>query len=120
MKERIVIDEDLYVKHFQEREIEFQEEEMCSGGNPEEWWHYKKEQVPETWEELKELCKKENISKCEDEIKIKWHNNTSLYFYEKYGEIICKDEDSCIEMTIGYDRTPAQMWNIIKNLIGEE
>lgn len=63
MKERIIIDEDFYVKHFQEREIEFQEEDMCSGGNPEEWWHYKKEQVPETFEELKELCK--GIKDCE-------------------------------------------------------
>lgn len=81
---------------------------------------YDVEQLPETFEELKELCREEDISKCDDEIKIKWHNNTSLYFYEKDGEIICKDEDSCIEMIIGYDRTPAQMWEIIKSLTKQE
>ena len=78
------------------------------------------EQIPETFEEFKEMCKIEDMSECDDEVKIPWHNNTCLYFYEKDGEIICKDEDSCIEMIIGYDRTPQQMWESIKNLIGEE
>lgn len=80
----------------------------------------KYEEVPETWEEFKEMCKIEDMSECDDEVKIPWHNNTRLFFYEKDGEIICKDKDSCIEMIIGYDRTPAQMWQIIKNLVEEK
>lgn len=74
------------------------------------------EQVPETFKEFKEMCKIEDISECDDEVKIQWHNNTCLYFYEKNGEIICKDEDSCIEMIIGYDRSPQQMWETIESL----
>ena len=80
----------------------------------------KYEKVPTNWEELKEMCKIEDMSECDDEVKIPWHNNTHLFFYEKDGEIVCKDKDSCIEMIIGYDRTPEQMYGIIKNLIGEE
>lgn len=115
MKERIIIDKEKVIA-FRPKGLDVYSQEYVEEIDVIE--NTKKvEQVPETWEELKELCKKENISKCEDEIKIKWHNNTSLYFYEKDGEIICKDGDSCIEMTIGYDRTPAQMWQIIKNLM---
>lgn len=97
MKERIVIDEDFYVKHFQEREKDFYEEDLCSGGNPEEWWHYKLEQVPETFEELKELCK---------DIKgdLKLTSDGKIY---------------CYEYLIAENRTPAQMWAIIKNLVGD-
>jgi hypothetical protein len=59
---------------------------------------YKREQVPETFEELKELCKDitVDLKVCKD------------------GTIYCK------EHCIAKNRTPQQMWQIIKNLIGEE
>ena len=58
----------------------------------------KVEQVPETWEELKELCK--NIT-----IDLKLTKDGKIY---------------CYEHLIAENRTPQQMWQIIKNLIGEE
>lgn len=58
----------------------------------------KVEQVPETWEELKELCK--NIT-----IDLKLTKDGKIY---------------CYELLIAENRTPQQMWQIIKNLIGEE
>ena len=56
-----------------------------------------KEQVPETWEELKELCKDITV-----------------------GLKICKDGTVyCCELCIAKNRTPAQMWEIIMGLLGE-
>lgn len=98
MKERIVIKDEFWVKHFQEREKEFYEEDLCSGGNPEEWWHYEKEQVPETFEELNELCK-------DIEVDLKLTSDGKIY---------------CYEYLIAENRTPAQMWAIIKNLVGDK
>jgi len=97
MKERIVIKDEFWVKHFQEREKDFYEEDLCSGGNPEEWWHYEKEQVPETFEELNELCK-------DIEVDLKLTKDGKIY---------------CYEHLIAQNRTPAQMWVIIKNLVGD-
>lgn len=118
MKERIVIKEDFWVKHFQKREEEFYEEDMCSGGNPQEWWHYEKEQVPETWEELKELVK--NFSG-------KINKNISGYSVGKTAITIVFDgfnlhfdKDGIFNDFIRLNRTPAQMYQIIKSLIGEE
>lgn len=128
MKERIVIDEDFYVKHFQDREIEFQEEEMCSGGNPEEWWHYKKEKVPETFEELKELCKKINSKIVnentiyESQIIIDTDKGYfGFYYYYSTGriDIIFKSAYST-NHTVAKKRTIPQTWSFIKSLIGEE
>lgn len=126
MKERIVIDEDFYVKHFQEREIEFQEEDMCSGGNPEEWWHYKKEQVPETWEDLKELCRNNKIQNCSfaSNFVIKTQEPLTCYehiyidgiYFAENGAIFAGYENDCISS----DRTPEQMWQIIKSLVEEK
>lgn len=118
MKERIVIEEDFWVKHFQEREIEFQEEDMCSGGNPEEWWHYKKEQVPETWEELKELCEdleSKNVFIINAGNCIEFNG---LYFW-KDGSITTTQNNNDIWAT-KTNLTPARQWQIIKSLIGEE
>ena len=58
----------------------------------------KKEQIPETFEELKEMCK--NIS-----VDLKFTKEGTVY---------------CYEHCIAENRTPAQMWEIIKSLIGEE
>lgn len=58
--------------------------------------NWKVEQIPETFEELKELCKDITL-----DLKI------------------CKDGTIyCYEYLLAKNRTPAQMWNIIKNLIG--
>ena len=71
------------------------------------------EQVPETWEELKELCKKlkEDILVTKDYIVFR-----DLEFYK--SGIICVPNSEYF--SISTHRTPAQMWQIIKNLIGEE
>ena len=54
--------------------------------------------VPESWEELKELCKGITVDVT-----------------------VCKDGTVyCYEHCIAKNRTPAQMWQIIKSLIGEK
>ena len=119
MKERIVIDEDFYVKHFQEREKDFYEEDLCSGGNPEEWWHYKVEQVPESWEDLKKLCRGFKGAKF-------FYDKVAGVEYININDIIAFNENGLmLAMKNNFDvlakkRTLAQMWNIIKSLIGEE
>ena len=66
--------------------------------------------VPETFEELKELCKElDNVDMTENAIFLIGIN------FRKNGEVF--DNDSVI---IAESRTPAQMWQIIKSLIGEE
>ena len=112
MKERIVIKDEFWVKHFQEREKDFYEEDLCSGGNPEEWWHYEKEQVPETFEELKELCI--NLKRDYDITCVSstiWVHGLS---FNETGIIGDSHHSLIVE-----DKTPAQMWAIIKNLVGD-
>ena len=83
------------------------------------------EQVPETWEELKELCRNSKIPKCYFKQDLFIKTKEPLTYYEH----ICVDgvlfvDNGCIYA--GYEndnvstgRTPAQMWQVIKNLIGE-
>ena len=117
MKERIVIKDEFWVKHFQEREKDFYEEDMCSGGKPEEWWHYEKEKAPETFEELKELCEdlegKNVFITCGGEC-IEFNG---LSFWQD-GRISHDADQSMYAIKI--DVTPARQWQIIKSLIGEE
>ena len=65
--------------------------------------------VPESFAELKELCKQyNNVIIGEDYIQFKWH----LTLFEKgYIQIDTR--------VVAFRRTPAQMWQIIKGLIGE-
>ena len=89
------------------------------------------EQVPETWEDLKELCKSIKGNK-KDLGGAMWFefgclNNDQMYL----GKFLCVDikgqvgvaEKSWggdISITIfAQNRTPQQMWQIIKGLIGE-
>lgn len=79
------------------------------------------EQVPESWEELKELCKdlkglykNYNIEVFDDAIFVLDAKAVLLKVYDD-GEI--KDSGSEV---IAENRTPQQMWQIIKSLIGEE
>ena len=79
--------------------------------------------VPETWEDLLELCKKINNKKIEIifvDIRIIVHleDNCEISFTETMGAMWFKKND--FETRIRIDLTPQQMWNIIKNLIGEE
>lgn len=69
------------------------------------------EQVPETWEELKELC-----IKLKRDYDITYVSSTIWVHGLSFNEtgIIGDSHHSLIVE----DRTPAQMWNIIKNLIG--
>lgn len=77
---------------------------------------YKKKQVPETFEELKELCKDikdVDIEEADDldVARIIIHNADLIYF---------EDE---ILMVAGFKKLeikPEKMWQIIKSLIGEK
>lgn len=110
MKERIVIerpinnindDDYIHIYHFA------QKEDM----------KYKVEQVPETFEELKELCKdlegKNVFITCGGEC-IEFNG---LSFWQD-GRI-SHDADQSM-YAIKLDVTPARQWQIIKSLIGEE
>jgi hypothetical protein len=88
MKERIVITQDWLVKDMKAGVPELDKLFICQ----------KIEQVPENWEELKELCKGITL-----DLKI------------------CKDGTIyCYEYLLAKNRTPQQMWQIIKSLIGEK
>lgn len=82
-----------------------------------------REQVPESFAELKELClelnnKIKDISvNCvyNEHILIQWYNddNTDIDIY-KDGTIFVENH------LVADNRTPQQMWQIIKALIGEQ
>ena len=90
------------------------------------------EKYPKSWEELKELCKsiKGNKKDCGGAMWFEFGclNNDKMYL----GKFLCVDEKGQvgiaerswggeISITIfAQNRTPQQMWQIIKNLIGEE
>lgn len=120
MKERIVVDfEDL--KCAEDKNYVIARKEKC-----------KVEKYPETFEELKELCKgiTGNKKDCGGAMWFEFGclNNDKMYL----GKFLCVDEKGQVgiaERSWGGDisitifaqnRTPQQMWQIIKNLIGEE
>ena len=75
------------------------------------------EQVPETWEDLKELCR-ENFGEITIGVFAKTNKEfiiINLKTFCEEGEILDEDND-----VFAQNRTPQQMWQIIKNLIGEE
>lgn len=79
----------------------------------------KKEQVPETWEELKELCK--GLKGVE----ITSKKTIKIKCFSSWLEGIQLDVNGCVRELFGYqaiavDRTPEQMWQIIKSLVGEK
>lgn len=77
---------------------------------------YETEQVPETWEELKELCKdleSKDVFITSAGDCIEYHG---LQFW--VSGTVCHETEKFY--SIKSDRTPQQMWNIIKSLIGEE
>ncbi len=86
---------------------------------------YTKEQVPETFEELKELCKdiKEKLIKGIWEIKIE---EEFIYVRRKWEtKEICFTSVGNMVSNNGWDLlmtnlTPARQWQIIKSFIGEK
>mgnify|MGYP003290976438 CR=1 FL=1 len=113
MKERIVITQEWLIKEMKAGVPELDKLFICQ----------KVEQVPETFEELKELCKKlEPKLVNEDalyETAITKKIDKGYYAFYPDGTIIFKASNS-INYTVAEDRTISQMWEIIKNLIGEE
>lgn len=122
MKERIVITQDWLVKDMKAGVVETDKLFICQ----------KVEQVPETFEELKELCKgiKGNKKDCGGAM---WFEfpvlNDSTVWLGKALAVDQKGQVGLVEQTWKEDnyaitifaqhRTPNQMWQIIKSLIGE-
>ena len=108
MKERIVINQDWLVKDMKAGVPELDKLFICQ----------KVERVPETFEELKDLCK--DIK--EVTITEEGHINVDLVYFTKDGEIYTYVEGvltSSIFLPVSKDRTPQQMWQIIMGLLGE-
>lgn len=112
MKERIVITEELEIKSLKEIEKEYDSLFMSF---PE----YEVEQVPETWEELKELCRATGHYGI-DIIK----GDGALYkeniFVLGLSFRLNGNVEDMENNTIAVNRTPEQMLQIVKGLIGEE
>jgi ABC-type glycerol-3-phosphate transport system substrate-binding protein len=85
---------------------------------------YESFNLPETFEELKELCKKlepklvKENSLYETQITLNINKGGYYAFYPD-GTIIFKASNS-INYTIAKNRTMSQMFQFIKSLIGEE
>lgn len=111
MKERIVIEVNAQdVSDYNDnRAIIFSKDEGKS----------KVEQVPTNWAELKELCKDIKEVKITEEGYI----NVDFVYFTKDGLIYTYVEGvlmSSLSLPVSKNRTPQQMWQIIKSLIGEE
>lgn len=83
----------------------------------------KVEQVPETFEEIKQLLHNDkkvfnkSVKKIEiSEFMIEIHFKLQTICFLHSGDVV---EPNCLKPIVT-GRTPAQMWTIIKNLIGEE
>lgn len=85
---------------------------------------YKKEQVPESYEELRSLCFKIGTKDNHVFVFGDWGKGNEylmthcLKFYPD-GKI-CMDGDNVNEFVVAENKSPQQMWQIIKALIGEE
>lgn len=100
MKERIVITDEKFVR---------QARNTILVGYPLEF-----EQVPETWEELVELCKHyEDVEIWNGIIRINREDRGNIEIYSLDGTIACN------EYLLAEDRTISQMWEIIRNLMEE-
>ena len=109
MKEILIITEKSLIESTKHIAKEYDKEDVAE---------HRIEQVPETWEELKELC--EDIK--EITITEEGHINVDFVYFTKDGKIYTYVEGiltSSIFLPVSKDRTPQQMWNIIKSLIGE-
>ena len=108
MKERIVINQDWLVKDMKAGVPELDKLFICQ----------KVEQVPESWEELKELCKGRNkirIANVEGTESIIFNDNIIC---NKYGNVFAEFPE--YTYCFAKNRTIPQLWAFIKSLIGEE
>ena len=119
MKERIVIEKELLKKIIKSSPIQwFDNTETDKNKIVIFGKEYQVEKEPTNWEELKELCRKLKLD-CEVYITLQLTDKMKVYFYDN-GEIIGAYEEYEYEFSLAKKRTPAQMWQIIKNLIGDE
>lgn len=82
------------------------------------------EQVPESFDDLHELCEKINskqfVVDCEYAARIKVTKiefGGTITFHDNGLVVVSPDKD--YEIVLTENRTPAQMWQMIKGLIGE-
>ena len=87
------------------------------------------EQVPETWEDLKELC--ENLEQKVNNLIIRFlppktNYDCEVIWFKQYGLWVDSNGFVLFKKDIEEDmvggskkRTPAQIWQVIKGLIGE-
>ena len=114
MKERIVIDQDWLVKDMKAGVSELDKLFICQ----------KVEKVPESYEELRSLCFKIGTKNNHVFVFCDWGKGNEylmthcLKFYPD-GKI-CMDGDNINEFVVAENKSPKQMWQIIKSLIGEE
>ena len=99
MKERIVIEDFVCNDNCKRKDCEVCFKERS-----------KKEQVPETWEDLKELCKGvKDIVLYKDMIFLEREDLGTIEFYND-GAIVCN------EYFLAENRTATQMWKFILSL----
>lgn len=109
MKERIVITQDWLVKDMKAGMPELDKLFICQ----------KVEQVPETFEELKKLCRNfEGVKFFYDTVAgVEYININDTIAFNENGLMLAMKNNFDVLVK---KRTPAQMYQIIKNLIGEE
>ena len=119
MKERIVVDNRIYLNEEDFIEVEDMITDNLTTAK------YTKEQVPENFSDLQELCEKINSKKfvvdCGYTTRIiitEINFGRTITFYDNGLVIVSPDKD--YEIILTENRTIQQMWQVIKNLIGEE
>ena len=113
MKERIVITDSQAIDEWN-RTI------ACYVDTDNSIYKAKFEKVPENFEELKELCEKLDKKLVKEnnlyETQITMETDKGYYAFYQDGTIIFKASNS-INYKVATNRTPSQMWQIIKGLI---
>lgn len=109
MEEKIVIEKELLEKIIKSSPIQWFDNKEKTDKLVLFGKEYKTEKYPTNWEELKELCKGMYADITEHSITLFgclefWDDGKLSFFH--YSDI-------------AYNLTPAQMWNIIKNLVEE-
>lgn len=108
MKERIVIEGEYYIQHFKQTDNDYYEHTI--------------EKQPETFEELKELCKQLDKKLVKEnnlyETQITMETDKGYYAFYQDGTIIFKASNS-INYTVAENRTMSQIFQFIKSLVGE-
>ena len=119
MKERIVIKDEIFADFL----IKNKDNHSISASPKVIMDRCRVEQVPETFEDIKQLLHNDkevfnkSVKKIEiSEFMIEIHFKLQTICFLHNGEIV---EPNCLRPIVT-GRTPQQMWQIIKNLIGEE